>query len=162
MSSTSSEQDYTERLWPGPLGWFLVLGFGVLVTISVWPVRPAAALACGVLASVAGAVAAVRTSPRVRVAEGQVRAGAARIDVGWLGQGRELDRADVRAAMGPGSDARAFVVLRAWLPGAVEIEVNDPDDPTPTWLISSRHPDRLLAALRAAQGDQAAHSEQIG
>jgi hypothetical protein len=26
--------------------------------------------------------------------------------------------------------------------------LDDPDDPTPYWLISSRHPDRLLAALR--------------
>lgn len=162
MRSAPDPSTYDERLWPGPLGWFLVLGFGLLMTISVWPVRPAAALVTGGLAVVGGVVAAVLSSPRVRVADGELRAAAAHIDVAWLGAGTALDREGVRRAMGPGSDARAFVVLRSWLPGAVAVEVTDPHDATPTWLISSRHPDRLLAAIRAAQQAQAAHSEQIG
>jgi hypothetical protein len=30
----------------------------------------------------------------------------------------------------------------------VRIEVLDPDDPTPYWVVSTRHPERLIAALR--------------
>jgi hypothetical protein len=30
----------------------------------------------------------------------------------------------------------------------VLLVLDDPDDPTPYWLVSSRHPDRVLAALR--------------
>jgi hypothetical protein len=29
------------------------------------------------------------------------------------------------------------------------VVLEDPDDPTPYWLVSCRHPDRLLAALRS-------------
>jgi hypothetical protein len=27
--------------------------------------------------------------------------------------------------------------------------LDDPDDPTPYWMVSSRHPDRVLAALQS-------------
>jgi hypothetical protein len=31
----------------------------------------------------------------------------------------------------------------------VLVVLDDPDDPTPYWLVSSRHPERVLSALRA-------------
>jgi hypothetical protein len=31
----------------------------------------------------------------------------------------------------------------------VLLVLEDPDDPTPYWLVSARHPDQVLAALRA-------------
>ena len=37
---------------------------------------------------------------------------------------------------------------RAWVGPMVLLVLDDPDDPTPYWLVSSRHPDRVLAALR--------------
>ncbi len=44
-------------------------------------------------------------------------------------------------------DARAWLLLRGWIPGVVRVRLDDPDDPTPYWLVSSRHPRRLAAAL---------------
>ena len=44
-------------------------------------------------------------------------------------------------------DARAHVCLRAWARTAVRVEVVDPADPTPYWLVSTRHPARLAAAI---------------
>ncbi|WP_250445824.1 DUF3093 domain-containing protein [Actinotalea sp. C106] len=156
---------HTERLWPGLLGWAAVAGFALLVLIALLPVQPLVAVAVGVLALVVLTVAAVRTSPRVVLRDGELRAGPARIPVTDLGVARVLDKAQVRDAMGPGSDARTYVCLRAWIPTAVHVEVVDPRDPTPGWLVSSRRPDELAAAITRAQGeekDQAAHSEQMG
>jgi hypothetical protein len=143
---------HRERLWPGPLGWGFVVGFAVLVTISLHPVRADIAYLVGAASLVAAAVVAVRTAAVVEVADGHLRAGVARIPVDLLGTGRVLDREGVRAAVGPGSDARAFALLRAWVGGAVELEVVDPQDPTPTWLVSSRRPAALLEAVLSAQG----------
>ncbi|RIS22389.1 DUF3093 domain-containing protein, partial [Mycobacteroides abscessus] len=53
------------------------------------------------------------------------------------------------AALGRQLDPAAFVVHRAWIGPMVLVVLNDADDPTPYWLVSSRHPDRLLAALRS-------------
>ena len=159
----SGAPSYRERLWPGLLGWSGVIGFGVFMVIAVLPVRPAAALVAGAITLVAGLVVAVRTSPVVEVRGGELRAGAAHIPVRLVADPIALDRDEVRARLGPGSDARTHMCLRAWIPGAVEVRVVDPEDPTPTWLISSRRPAQRVAALTAAHTEsQAAHSEQIG
>jgi hypothetical protein len=161
--TTSSPVTHRERLWPGPLGWSFVLGFAVFVLVAIVPVDLGAALSGAVVALGAGVVVAVRTSACVEVRDGVLTAGRARIPVDLLGEGRTLDRDGVRRALGPGSDARSYACLRAWIPGAVEVRVDDPADPTPTWLISSRRPAELLAAVEAARGNrQAAHSEQMG
>ena len=154
---------HDERLWPGPLGWLLVVGFGVFAFIAVFPVSPLAAALTGVGAVVVGGAIAVRTATRVVVVDGELRAGDAHIPVALLGPGEALDRASLRAALGPGSDARTFRCVRAWIPGAVLVEVVDPADPTPAWLVSTRRPAGLVAALSSGRaGAQAAHSEQIG
>jgi hypothetical protein len=49
---------------------------------------------------------------------------------------------------GVDADARAYLVLRGYCGGAVKVEVDDPGDPTPYWLVSSRRPLQLAAALR--------------
>ena len=41
---------------------------------------------------------------------------------------------------GRGIDPRAYLCQRAWLPAGVKVQVVDPADPTPYWLISSRQP----------------------
>lgn len=60
-----------------------------------------------------------------------------------------LDAAGRRELLGPHADPLAFVVLRPWLRTAVQIVLDDPDDPTPYWLVSTRRPVELAEALRA-------------
>lgn len=55
------------------------------------------------------------------------------------------------AAMGRQLDPEAFVAQRTWVKTMVLIVLDDPDDPTPYWLVSSRRPDRLMAALGSAR-----------
>jgi hypothetical protein len=50
---------------------------------------------------------------------------------------------------GVDADARAYLVLRPYVKRAVRVPLLDPDDPTPYWLVSCRHPDRVLSALRS-------------
>ena len=47
------------------------------------------------------------------------------------------------------------MMLDAHVKSMVLLVLDDPDDPTPYWLISTRHPEKVLAALQmsdAAQG----------
>lgn len=147
----TSPAQHDERLWPGPLGWALVVGFGAVVLVALVPVDVRLGALVGGVVTAVGLGVAVRTSPRVSVADGVLRAGAAWIPVDQLGEPRALDRDGVRAALGPGSDARTYACLRAWIPGGVLVEVTDPQDPTPAWLVSTRRPGALAAAITAAQ-----------
>jgi hypothetical protein len=60
-----------------------------------------------------------------------------------------LDAAGRGELLGPHADPLAFVVLRPWLSTAVQIILDDPADPTPYWLVSTRRPVQLAEALRA-------------
>ncbi|MFI8569357.1 DUF3093 domain-containing protein [Rhodococcus sp. NPDC078407] len=53
------------------------------------------------------------------------------------------------AALGRQLDPLAFVQHRTWVKQMVIVVLDDPDDPTPYWLISTKHPERLLAVLTA-------------
>ncbi|MDX2025238.1 DUF3093 family protein, partial [Microcella sp.] len=53
-------------------------------------------------------------------------------------------------ARGQRLDARAFLVLRPDIPAVLRVAVTDPDDPTPYWLLSTRRPEELAAAIAAS------------
>ncbi|MHC1563082.1 DUF3093 domain-containing protein [Actinomycetospora sp. C-140] len=100
------------------------------------------------------AVALLVWMGRVRVAvsgtgaQRELRAGPAHLPVSAIGRVDVVTGEDKRLALGPQLDPQAFVLHRPWVGPVVRIEVLDPDDPTPYWVVSTRHPEQLLAALR--------------
>ncbi|GLZ45288.1 hypothetical protein Acsp06_14730 [Actinomycetospora sp. NBRC 106375] len=100
------------------------------------------------------AVALLVWMGRVRVAvsgtggQRELRAGPAHLPVSMIGRVDAVTGEDKRLALGPRLDPQAFVLHRPWVGPVVRIEVLDPDDPTPYWVVSTRHPERLIAALR--------------
>lgn len=154
MSDTTpgaSPAAHDERLWFGPVGWLCVLGLALVALIALYPVGPRAAAGGAAVALLLGAWGAWAAATRVRVADGELRAGQAHIPLDLLGDVVALDAGATRRELGPSLDARAHVVLRAWARTAVRVEVVDPADPTPYWLVSTRHPDRLAAAVAAGR-----------
>lgn len=149
--TTSAATTYQERLWPGPLGWAIVLGLGVLGAIALFPVHPVLGLVGGLVFLAGASVAAYLISTRVRVRSGELHVGRAHIPVDLLGPGTPLDRDGMRAELGPGSDARTFACVRSWIAGGVTFQVTDPQDPTPAWLVSTRRPHELADAIEAAR-----------
>ncbi len=88
-------------------------------------------------------------SPRIEVEDGWLRAGRARISGEFLGGAEPLDPASSRRLAGPEADARAYLLLRPYLKRTVRVTVRDDRDPAPYWLVSSRHPEQLAAAVTA-------------
>jgi len=149
--------EYEERLGV-PLRWWVQ---GTMLVASLW-LAVIVALP-GVLAwTVSGIALALMAllflsygSVRISVSDGVLRAGRARIDTRHLGQAVALDPDQTRRAAGREADARAYLVLRPYLKRAVRVPIEDPRDPTPYWLVSTRHPDRLVAALAGMSRCQA-------
>lgn len=88
-------------------------------------------------------------STKVEVSGSELKAGDAHIPLALLGDVEIIAPEDRRRAMGPQLDPAAFVVHRGWVKPLVRVQVNDPEDPTPYWVISTRHPEALAAALRS-------------
>ncbi len=142
---------YSERL-SVPLRWWVQ---ATMFLASVWlafvVALPAAVAWAGAsaLALLVFAVLAGYGAAAVRVSEdGVLHAGRATIPVRLLGETTVLDAEATRLTAGREADARAFLLLRPYLKRAVRISVADPADPTPYWLVATRHPDELAAALR--------------
>lgn len=112
---------------PGAWAWYITAGLAVLL---IW---------------LLGSYGSVR----VVVTDQWIQAGRARIERRYLGEIETLDVARMRQISGPEANARAFLVLRPYIAVGVRINLEDPADPTPYWLVSSRRPDALAAALTA-------------
>ena len=142
---------YDERLGV-PLRWWVQ---GFMFTASLWLAVLAAlpeAAAWAVTAVAAAVVVAVLLGygrARITVRDGVLRAGRARIEARHLGAATALDPEAARRAAGVEADARAYLLLRPYLKRAVRVEVVDPADPTPYWLLSTRRPEQLASALAA-------------
>lgn len=83
----------------------------------------------------------------VEIRDGVLHAGTAHIPLDQVGEATALDAEQTRRALGVEADARAFLVTRPYLKRSVRIAITDPADPTPYWLVSSRHPGALAGAL---------------
>ena len=146
---------YRERLLPGPGGWSAALAFAVILGIALWPVDEVLSYATAGIALVVLVGLLWWTSPVVSVAPGtdgtpHLRAGRAVIPTSLLRDVTVLDREAMTHELGPGLDARAYVCLRAWARTGVRVAVDDPADPTPYWLVSTRHAPALAAAITAS------------
>lgn len=142
---------YRERLWPA--AWmYLVVALIVPATLLVFaPISLEAGIATAVVL-VAGSVGLLlAAAPSIVVESGELRAGRARIPIALVGDALVARGEEARHERGPGLDARAHLVLRGWVDPVARVPVLDQDDPAPYWLISTRRPEELRAAIASAR-----------
>jgi hypothetical protein len=123
------------------LGTTLWAGLSIIVGAAVYLVL-GGACAAGLLAW--GALT-------IEVADGELRVGSRCLPLGQVGQVTALDRAQTRALRGPRANPEAYLLVRPYLPEAVYIEVVGQPADRPYWLIASRRPDELAAAVSGAR-----------
>jgi len=150
-ASAARAEGYRERL--GPSLWILVAAAvaGPMAALVVTPIDTTAALVIGAGVGILLIALLILAAPVVEVRDGELRAGRAHIDVELLGAAEVHVGEDARHARGAGLDPRSWHLIRGGIDGVVVIPVTDADDPTTAWVISSRTPDRLAAAVRRAQ-----------
>lgn len=131
--------------------WVMSLVLGLLFYVALGPVPGLVALAVpGALVS----AVLVRSAAVVRVEDGHLTAGPARIPVEALGPVQALDAEQARHTRGPGSDPAGYHLIRGWVPAGVLAEVVDPQDATPYWFVASRRPAELATAVEDARAQR--------
>lgn len=139
---------FRERLSCPPSYWVIALFFGLtFVTAIGFYLGPWIAGAAGVLTLVGTVVALLAAGLELVVDATGLRVGRAHLEWPYVGEVEALDVAETRAALGQEADARAYVVDRPWLRQAVRVGVEDAADPHPHWLVATRNPKQLAAAL---------------
>ncbi|WP_458041524.1 MULTISPECIES: DUF3093 domain-containing protein [Bacteria] len=143
--------EYRERLTPSL--WILVSAavVGPMAALVLAPLDSTLALVVGAIVGALIIAALVVLSPVIDIREGMLRAGRARIGVEWLGSPAPFSGDEARNARGPGLDRDSWLVIRGGIDGLVVVPLEDPDDPVVSWVISTRTPDRLTAAINRAR-----------
>lgn len=139
--------DYRERLWPTP--WIYLISL-LLIPSSILvlaPVSVPAGVATGLLMYAAVAGSLTLTAPVIEVSGGVLRAGRAEVPLDLVGDAVPAVGDAARIERGTGLDARAFLVIRGWIRDVVKVPIADAADPAPYWLVSTRHPNELAAAI---------------
>jgi hypothetical protein len=146
----STYSTYEERL-TAPAGWWAITAMaGVMGGLVFLRVSPIAALLAALVTAVLGAALVVAYGRiSVRVQDGYLEAGPARLPLTALGAATALDAEAARRLRTTEADARAFMLLRGYVTTAVRVDVTDPEDPTPYLYLSTRRPDKLVKVLSA-------------
>ncbi|WP_460070365.1 DUF3093 domain-containing protein [Streptomyces sp. YKOK-I1] len=147
-----SATPYEERLTAPRTWWLISFLVGVSFALILLPFGTLPLLGGLVGGTAVAAVAASSYgSVRIRVVGDALIAGEAKIPVAALGEAEVLDPEEARAWRTYKADVRAFLLLRAYIPTALKVQVTDPEDPTPYLYLSTREPERLAQALRTAR-----------
>lgn len=92
--------------------------------------------------------ALIATSPIIEVTATHLHAGPARIERALLSSAVAMDRDAFHRARGRDADPRRYSVIRSWHSGSgVVVDINDPLDPHPAWILTTARPLDLAAAL---------------
>jgi hypothetical protein len=119
------------------LGAELFVGFSTLVAVMVYAVFVAAV----------GGFLLGWSATRIEVTGTVLRAGGDTLPLEQVTEVLPLDDKQAAALRGPRADPSARLLLRPYLKRAVYLGLGDSPDGVPYWLVATRHPDKLAAAL---------------
>ena len=143
---------YREWVGPTPIWWVLSLLFSLswLAAIGFY-LGPLAGLAAFLGAQGLVTALFLVTAIPLELAGAELRVGRAVLELAYVSAVAGLDPEQTAARSGPKADVRAHLVLRPYARSSVELTLNDPADPVPYWLVSTRRPAALAQAVQAAR-----------
>ena len=140
---------YTERLTVAWWLWLPAIALVGLLAFEVYLLGPSLGAFLPYLVLLPFATVVLWRLGRIQVAvqDDELLVDDARLPLRFVADATVLDATTKRDLLGPYAEPYAFVIQRPWIAGAVQVHLNDPADPTPYWIVSSRHPAELAAAL---------------
>jgi hypothetical protein len=147
----TDDAGYVERLTVRPVWWAVALGVAVLAAAELaagfhWKVG-LLALAAALIPAVS--VLAILSRLTIRVDERGLHAGGRTMTYDEMESVEALDARQTKAQVGPGADPAAFLVFRGYVRESVVVRPLDPR-PVPYWLVSTRRPAQVVAAVERA------------
>ena len=157
---TSQQPAYRERLYT-PWWWYgaaLVVALLLGTEVGVAVPTPWSWVVMALLVLVSLGFVWRFSAGIITVTETTLTIGESKLLLADVQRAIRLSATELRRLVGRHSDPTAEVFVRSWIgPGLqlvlrIDGTVNavDPDHRVPYWVVSTRHPDRLLAALSAA------------
>jgi hypothetical protein len=139
---------FTEVLRP-PI-WVLAFIYFMFLSlvIAIWAAfDTTSTIVAFAIATLAIPVVAQSLTSRIQVDKNELRVDKAHIELKYLGKVSVLDSDAMRLLRTRDADPAAFLAIKFWASKGIKIEVIDPRDTTPYWLITSKRGEKLAALL---------------
>ncbi|MEI8231852.1 MAG: DUF3093 domain-containing protein [Actinomycetes bacterium] len=138
---------YRERIVPGLSFYLATLFVPVALFLIVLAFDEYWALLAFVTSELLIVGVSISFSPLVIVSEAELRVGRVKVPTVLIGKVSSISKADAFVERGPNLDPNSFLRFQIGVRGLVKINIVDPKDPPPYWLVSTRQPKRLVEAL---------------
>lgn len=149
--TTPTTPGYRERLWPGPwifVSTALIMPAFLLVFL---PINQTIGIIVAVAAYAVIVALLLLSTPAIEITATELVAGRARLPLAVVGDIEGFTKEAAQLERGQRLDARAWLQIRGWVDPVVRVEVDDAADPTPYWLLSTRHPEAVIAAIEQSR-----------
>jgi hypothetical protein len=130
--------------------WLLAFIYFLFISlvVAVWAaIGNQPAFLTWVFSTVLIVLIALKSTLILEVDENELRAGSAHIELKYLGQATALDSKEMGRLRTRDADPASFLIFRFWRSTGVQVEINDPRDQTPYWLITSKRNKELAKIL---------------
>jgi hypothetical protein len=118
------------------------------LVIAIWAaLDTTATMVTFAIATLAIPFIAQSLTSRIRVDQNELRIDKAHIELKYLGKVTVLDSDAMRLLRTRDADPAAFLAIKFWASEGIKIELTDPRDVTPYWLITSKRGEKLAALL---------------
>ena len=93
---------------------------------------------------------AQRTALEITVTKGWLLVGPAAIERAFIHNFKALEFKEYKRIRGVDADPASYLRIRFWVSTAIKIDLRDPKDKTPYWLISTNRANELAKVLNVA------------
>lgn len=118
------------------------------LVLAIWAAFDNRSAVISAVVALIGGAALIFLAQEEIICDGEeLRVGKAHIGYQYCGEVSVLSRDEFLRARTREADPAAHLALLFWVSEGVKIEVNDPRDPTPYWLIATKKGNELKATL---------------
>lgn len=140
---------YKERVRPN-LGTFLAVATLLpAVTLVSEPFDYRIGIAVGLVLILSIWAALYFCAPVIQVGNSTLTVARAKIPKTFIGNIEEIAKDQIFSERGPNLNSAAYKVFQGTVKTALKITIDDPNDPTPYWIISTRNPAQLANLIKS-------------
>ena len=122
------------------------------LSLAVWAaIGNQAALIISVIQIALLILAARQSSLTITVTKGWLLVGPAAIERAFIHNFKALEFKEYKRIRGVDADPASYLQIRFWVNSAIKIDLRDPKDKTPYWLISTNRANDLAKVLNVAE-----------
>jgi hypothetical protein len=133
--------------WPLSV-WFFLSIMCASIYLAIWaPLGQIPALVSTILSVFGLVILSQKKQTTILVEQNMLYVNNAKIDLKFVKKATALNKDEFKNLNSAGADPAAFLATNFWTNIGVKVELNDKNDPTPYWLISTKRAEELVKKL---------------